>query len=135
MSLMKILNKRRPLIDPCGTARRILQHSLKLLFTLTLWNHFGKSLWTNFIALKSHTHIVLASNKLWLSVSNALGKSINRVTIFLHNQECLWWLWQHWSIFWSIPLSFCFMFHIPGQEQPRSLGDSKPHKFSNPKKL
>ena len=58
MSLMKILNNRGAIIYPCGTARRILQHSLKLLFTLTLWNNSEKSLWTNFIALKSHMHFV-----------------------------------------------------------------------------
>ena len=42
MSLMKILNKRGPIIDRRGAARLILYHSLKLLFTLTVWNHFQK---------------------------------------------------------------------------------------------
>ena len=74
---MKILNNRGPIIDTCGTARRTLQHSLKLLFTLTLWNHSEKSLWAHFIAMKSHMHFVWQVIKLWLSVSNAWDISIN----------------------------------------------------------
>ena len=36
MSLMKILNKREPRIDPCVTPMGILHSSMKLLFTFTL---------------------------------------------------------------------------------------------------
>ena len=38
MSFMKILNKRGPRIDHCGTSSSILHHSLKLLSIFTQWN-------------------------------------------------------------------------------------------------
>ena len=74
-----MLNKRQPRIDPCGTRRSILHHSLKLLFISTLWNCFNKMPWTNFIAVKEKLYAFsLASNKLWLSVY----RSINIVPTF-----------------------------------------------------
>ena len=44
---MKMLNKRGPRIDPCGTPRSILHHSLKLLFIFTLWNRSDRWLTTD----------------------------------------------------------------------------------------
>ena len=64
---------------------RILHHlmKMKLLFILTLWNCSGKQIWTNFIELKETPFaLCLTSNKLWLSVANALFRSINIVTPF-----------------------------------------------------
>ena len=77
MSFMKMLNKRGPRIDTWGTPSSNLHLSLKLLFIFNLWNRSDKLVWINLIALKEKPHaFILASNKLWLSVSNALDRFI-----------------------------------------------------------
>ena len=72
---MIILNKRGPRIDPCGTPSSILHYFL------------------NIFPLKSFRYLSyafsLASNKSWLSVSEALDRFTNIVSSFLHLSRVL----------------------------------------------
>ena len=78
MSFTKMLNKRGPRLDSCGTPSRVLHPSLKLIFSL-------------------------ANNKFWLRVSNTFDRSINIVPTFLPlSRACF-----HFSIIFSKVYLFC----------------------------
>ena len=105
MLQMKIQNERRPKIGPFDTPGSILHHSLKMLFSFTLWNRPDKYFWTNSTACKEKPYAFsLPSNKLQWSAWNVLGRFINTVPlsrtrfqfpVIFSKAFCVLWFWRN----------------------------------------